>query len=257
MQQRLTALENGSGGKFNTSPADMPMMMGRKGDMRWFDTGPILLLTQDPNSRLEVRVAKENLQGDRDDLELSFDMTMNGESHEGGASRVLLTMQKEDGIWRLSEVGLTFKMKLDGSFIDAFSKQMKSMSGGTTVSTLTPTPTEVPSRSMPARELSASEKAALDGLRQMLAAQTQYRSANSTVGFSCDAADLNVTQTSGYRTMIVGCKGTPVTSFKITVTPMGMGSKGQRAFCSDESGEIRYSDDGRGISCLSEKNRIE
>lgn len=134
---------------------------------------------------------------------------------------------------------------------------MKSMSGGTTVSTLTPTPTEVPSRSMSARELSASEKAALDGLRQLLAAQTQYRSANSTAGFSCDAADLNVAQTSGYRTMIVGCKGTPVTSFKVTVTPMGMGSKGQRAFCSDESGEIRYSDDGRGISCLSEKNRIE
>jgi hypothetical protein len=57
--------------------------------------------------------------------------------------------------------------------------------------------------------------------------------------------------------MIVGCKGAPVANYKITLTPMGMGIKGRRAFCADESGVVRYSDDGRGISCLSENNRIE
>jgi len=149
-------------------------------------------------------------------------------------------------------------MKLDGALIESFSKQMKSMGGGAAVSTLTATPpTETPSRSMSARDLSANETAALDGLRQLLSAQTQYRGANPNAGYSCDAAALSVNDISGYRTMIVGCKGSPVTNYKITLTPVGMASKGQRAFCADESGQVRYSDDGKGISCLSEKNRIE
>ena len=256
MQTRLAAIDNGARERF--SPSSGLPMMGRKDDIRWFETGPLLLMTQDANSRLEVRIEKENLRGDRDDLELSFSATMNGETHEGGTSRVLLTMQNEDGIWRLSEIGLTFKMKLDGSFIESFSKQMKAMGGGASVTTLTATtPAEKPSRTMSARDLSANETAALSGLRQLLAAQTQYQQANPAAGYSCDVATLSVNDVSGYRTMIVGCKGSPVTSYKVTLTPIGMGSKGQRAFCADESGEVRYSDNGRGIDCLSEKNRIE
>jgi hypothetical protein len=231
--------------------------MGRKDDVRWFETGPLLLMRQDANSRLEVHIAKENLQGDRDDLELSFSATMSGETHEGGDSRVLLTMQNEDGIWRLSEVGLTFKMKLDGSFIESFTKQMKATGGGATMSSLTTRPTVTPSRSLSAGNLSAKESAAVDGLRQLLAAQTQYRGANPDAGYSCDANTLSASDVNGYRTMIVGCKGSPVASYKITLTPMGTGAKGQRAFCADESGVVRYSDDGRGITCLSERNRIE
>ena len=256
MQTRLAAIDTGARERF--SPSSGLPMMGRKDDVRWFETGPLLLMRQDANSRLEVRIENENLQGDRDDLELSFAATMNGEMHEGGSSRVILTMQNEDNIWRLSEIGLTFKMKLDGSLIESFSKQMKSMTGGATVSTLTATtPSETPARRMSARDLNPAETAALQGLRQMLTAQTQYRVANPTLGFGCDVSALGVGDINGYRTMIVGCKGDPVNAYKITLTPVGMSAKGQRAFCADESGEVRYSDDGKGISCLSEKNRIE
>jgi hypothetical protein len=254
MQSRLAAIDIGTRDRF--SPSSGLPVMGRNDDVRWFETGSLLVMRQDANSRLEVHIAKENLQGDRDDLELSFSGTMNGETHEGGDSRVLLTMQNEDGIWRLSEVGLTFKMKLDGSLIESFAKQMKAVGGGPKMSTLT-TPTETPSRRMSAGSLSIRESAAVDALRQLLAAQTQYRGANPDVGYSCDSTSLSVNDVSGYRTMIVGCKGTPVTNFKVTLTPIGVGSRGQRAFCADESGQVRYSDDGKGISCLSEKNWIE
>lgn len=260
MQQRLAALDPASHGRFSTSPADYPGMIGRKTNMRWFESGPILLLNQDANSRLEVRVEKEDLVTDRDDLELSLNFGMEGKSFgDPRGTRVLLTMQKEDGIWRLSEVGFTFKMKLDGSFIEAFSKQMKTMmSGSTSVSTLTPTePVQAPSRTMSERELSASEEAALNRLREMLAAQTKFRTSNPQAGFACDSSALGVNDVDGYRMMIVGCKGDPVSNYKITLTPIGLGVKGKRAFCADESGIVRYSDDGKGVSCLSEKNRIE
>ena len=256
MQARLASLMDKTGQNFMKSPADFPTSMGRKGEMRWFETGPILLMAQDANWRMEVRVEKENLSGERCDLELSFAMNMDSQSPtQPNDTRVLLTMIKEDTIWRLSEFGLTFKMKLDGSFIEALSQQFGAIQSGTT-STLTRT-VPISNRTMSAADLTPDEIAALDVVRDLLLAETRYRSADPNNGFTCDPGELGVGEVRGYRAMIVGCKGTPVASFKVTLTPIGMGIKGRRAFCSDESGVIRYSDDGRGLSCLSEDNRIQ
>lgn len=257
MQARLAALAPEARGRFMSNPTELPTAMGRKNDIRWFEAGPILLLMQDPNSRLELRIEKENMQGDRDDFELSMQFAMSGKSYgDGNDSRLLLTMQKEDGIWKLSEVGFFLKMKLDGTFIEAFAKQMGTAVRASGETTLTAS-TTTPSRRMSAQDLNPSESVALLSLRQMLAAQTQYRASNPDAGFACDTAALSVQEVGDYRTMIVGCKGTPVANYKITLTPVGMGIKGRRAFCADETGVVRYSDDGRGITCLSENNRIE
>ena len=115
---------------------------------------------------------------------------MNGETHEGGTSRVLLTMQNKDNIWRLSEIGLTFKMKLDGALIESFSTDEIHGRRSRRLDADCHPPTETPLRSMSARDLSANETAALDGLRQILAAKTQYRGANPNAGYSCDPARI-------------------------------------------------------------------
>lgn len=260
MLQRMAALSSGSGAHmgFPTSPEALPMAMGRsKGDMRWFETGPLLMLAQDSNGRCEVKVEKDELQGDRDDLELSFNVAGNRQlPNFGDGTRVLLTMQKEDGIWRLSEFGLNFKMKLDGTFLEAMAKRM-SASSGVVTSSSTLTPSEpVAAKKMSAQALSPSEAIALASVQKILEAQKQYRAANPAAGFTCNADALGVADTNGYRTMLVGCKGTPVASFKVTMTPVGMSIKGQRAFCADETGVVRFADDGRGLSCLSEHNQI-
>jgi hypothetical protein len=260
MLQRIAAISSGSGAHMGlpASPQSLPMAIGRKGDMRWFETGPILLLAQDANGKCEVKVDKENLQGDRDEIELSFNAVGNGQAMNfGNGSRVMLTMQKEDDIWRLSEFGLTFKMKLDGSFLEAMAKQMGAMNKIVLASDAPPTPADaIPAKRMSVQDLSPTELAALSSLQKILESQKQYQSTNPAAGFTCNADALAVTEVNGYRTMLVGCKGTPVSAFKVTLTPVGMGIKGQRAFCADETGVLRFADDGRGLSCLSEHNQI-
>ncbi len=260
MQEKIALMDPSVRQRFTMSPGDLPSpSMGRKGEVRWFEQGPLLMLTQDANSKLEIRVEKEELAADRDDLELSLHYTTNGQSYgDGNTTRVLLTMQQEDGIWRLSDVGFTMTVKLDGSLIENFSRQMSAMTASQTVTPATvATPEPLPVRKMAAHDLNATETAAVESVRQLLAAQAQYRAANPHAGYTCETSSLAVTDVTGYRTMVVGCKGNPVTSFKITLTPVGMGIRGQRAFCADQSGVVRFADDGHGITCLSEDNRIE
>jgi hypothetical protein len=260
MQQRIAAISSGSGAhmSFPTSPQSLPMGMAQHGDVRWFDSGPLLMLAKDPNSQLEVRIEKENLLADRDELDLTFSASGTGAAPNfGNGTRVMLAMQKEDGIWRLSEFGLSFKMKLDGSFLEAMAKQMGAMNKAVlTDAPAMSSPEPVSAKKMAAQDLSVPEGAALASLRQILDAQKQYRTANPTAGFTCNLDSLGLPEVNGYRTMLVGCKGTPISSFKVTLTPVGMGIKGQRAFCADETGVLRFADDGRGLSCLSEKNQI-
>jgi hypothetical protein len=257
MQQRIAAITSGSSTGFSASPQTLNAAFGRKNNLRWFETGPVLLVMQDANSRLEVKVERENLQAERDDIDLSFKVTTTGQTPNfGNGTRIMLTMQKEEGIWRLSEFGLTFRMKLDGSFLEAMARQMNLMTK-TTMPASAVTAEPVPVRKMSAEDLSAPEKAALNSLQQLLTAQKEYRAANPSIGFTCDPESLSAKEISGYRTMIVGCKGNPTSSYKITLTPAGMMTKGWRSFCADESGVARYSDDGQGISCLSEHNQIE
>jgi hypothetical protein len=260
MLQRIAALNSGPGAHMGlpTSPQSLPIGMAQKGDVHWFDSGPLLLLCKDPNSQLEVRVEKETLLADRDDLDLAFNASGNSPTPNfGNGARVMLTMRKEDGIWRLSEFGLSFRMKLDGSFLEAMAKQMGGMNRpALTGSPSMSSPEPVPVKKISAQQLSPTEGAALTAIQKIIAAQKEYRSTNPASGFTCNFDALGVTEVSSYRTMLVGCKGMPVASFKVTLTPVGTGAKGQRAFCADESGVVRFADDGRGLSCLSERNQV-
>jgi hypothetical protein len=51
----------------------------------------------------------------------------------------------------------------------------------------------------------------------------------------------------GYRYTLSGCDHTPVRSFRVMAEPIA--GKG-RAYCSDNTNNLRASEDGRGMTCL-------
>jgi hypothetical protein len=53
----------------------------------------------------------------------------------------------------------------------------------------------------------------------------------------------------GFVFKISDCSGTPATGFHLTAAPNG-NTLGQRAFCADQSGPIRSSNDGIPATCL-------
>jgi len=61
---------------------------------------------------------------------------------------------------------------------------------------------------------------------------------------------------SGYVFAITGCDVPPASRYRTTAIPADPDSE-MRAFCSDESGVIRYSTDGKAASCLSEGVPLE
>jgi hypothetical protein len=54
----------------------------------------------------------------------------------------------------------------------------------------------------------------------------------------------------GYVFALSGCDGSPAARYSVSAVPADP-SSGTRAFCSDESGVIRSSADGKAESCLS------
>jgi hypothetical protein len=108
-------------------------------------------------------------------------------------------------------------------------------------------------------------------------AQVSYASTFPELGFTCSLSDLgrnpedNDTENEevelnphsaalldpelaggridGYTSSIEDCSGSPVDHYRVAAVPDSR-QEGLRAFCSDQSAVIRFSDDAEGGSCL-------
>jgi hypothetical protein len=60
---------------------------------------------------------------------------------------------------------------------------------------------------------------------------------------------------SGYTFVFTGDGATPSYAYTITATPVTVGTTGQRMFCSDQSGVIRF--DPTGAGCTNTSNPIQ
>jgi type IV pilus assembly protein PilA len=56
---------------------------------------------------------------------------------------------------------------------------------------------------------------------------------------------------SGYSFVWTGDGATPSVAYTLTATPLSVGGSGQRQFCSDQAGAIRYDPSGAGCSGVS------
>jgi type IV pilus assembly protein PilA len=123
--------------------------------------------------------------------------------------------------------------------------------------------------------IAANEASAVGSLRTLNTAEITYNTSYPQAGFACTLAqmgpvsggtasstaagliDANLASgtKSGYSFALSGCSGTPAVDYKTTGTPVSPGTTGQRYFCSDSSGVIKY-DATSGANCLTNGNPI-
>ena len=123
--------------------------------------------------------------------------------------------------------------------------------------------------------IAANEASAVSSLRTLNTAEIAYQTTYPSVGFTCTLTNLGGTaspptstaaglidgvlaagQKSGYSFALSSCTGTPVVTYSSVGVPVSVGQTGQRSFCSDQSGVIRYGADGAAATCQSGNNPI-
>ena len=119
--------------------------------------------------------------------------------------------------------------------------------------------------------MQANEASAVGSLRMVNTSAVTYSSTYLNVGFPTNMADMGganpctATSTtaciledsiaqgtkSGYSFLWVGDGATPSVSYSLTATPLNVGGSGQRQFCTDQAGVIRYDPSGAGCNAAS------
>ena len=238
-------------------------------NLQTFETGPVLLATENPKTgqKVEITVENDTLRGDRDDIELSFQVYKNGRAQQTPfMPQMTFSMKQEQQVWTLNEVSVTIHLPLaDPELLKAFTEGMKNASANTaSTSKVAFTP-----RSEAPVQPAGTDAMVVAAMRTIVTAEVTYASTYPAVSFTCTLSSLdgfgggepNERQAMlissglasgrkyGFIFTLSGCSGAPATSFQLTATPNGAYS-GRKAFCSDQSGVIRSSDDGNPATCL-------
>ena len=213
-----------------------------------FDSGPILLEADDPRDggKVELTVDGDNLSGEEDQIEVALHMSKNGKEENTlpFTPRVTFAMKMESDVWRLNEIIFTLHIPLgDPDFLKRIEEQQESQ----------------------------KEQAAKWGLQSIMTAENSYHAVHGN--YACSLSDLRQNQQSkvgtpvamnmlpddlaggkrsGYIFAITGCDGT---QYRVVAEPETPGSG--RALCSDESGAVRASADGKATTCLSSGEALE
>ncbi len=233
-----------------------------------FETGPVMFSADDPKTgqKIELVVENDSLHGDRDDIELSVRTYKNNELQKTPfMPRFVFSMKTESGLWALREISIAIKLPLDDpDLLKSISDGMKARAAvaGPQIHMQGAAPGQISSTTF------TSDTNVLSDVRKILAAETTYASTYSDVGYTCTLSDLDgfgaaepnehqamligsglaAGRHQGYAFSLSGCRGTPATSFHLTLAPIGE-SFGRRAFCADQSGAIRSSPANSAATC--------
>jgi hypothetical protein len=212
-----------------------------------FETGPILLVSEEPQTqqKFEVSVEQDNLVGDENQIDLSFHMYRKGRQETLPViPRLTFMMKTEAGTWKLDEIALSVRMPLaDPDYLKGLVKDLKK------------------------KQQSSNEMMANSSLRAIIAAETRFHAAHAERGYTCSLSELGKLgadespesrgrpvdgelasgMKNGYIFAITGCDGL---HYKVAAEP-ATSAAGQHAFCTDESGDIKLSSDGKATTCLS------
>jgi hypothetical protein len=240
--------------------------------LQTFETGSVLLATEDPNSgqKIEITVENDSLQGDQDDIEVSFQTYKNGQpARTPYMPHVTFSMKQETGIWKLNEISVTLHLPLaDPDFLKSITEGMKAHAAASAQLQSTSQSSIPAQSSMPTFGSTASDANVIAAMRNILAAEATYTSTYRSVGYTCTISDLDgfgASERNEHQAMLINsglasgkrygyvftlseCGGTPASSFHLTAVPNGYGY-GHRAFCADQSGAVRSSADGNPANC--------
>jgi hypothetical protein len=251
-----------------------------------FETGAVMLTAADAKGqKFEIVVVNDSLKGNEDSIEVSFHTYKEQVVQRTPyLPRMTFVMKTEAGVWKLNEIQFTVRVPLaDPDFLKSITDGIKSRSAASSpLLTLTQgTPGQTSTMQTPMMQTSAmqtslqptiafgNDGAVLGTMRSILSAEVTYSRTYHAVGYTCTLSDLdgfgggeaNEHQAMlipsglaggkkyGYVFALSGCAGNPATAFHLTAAPAG-NSFGRKAFCSDQSGAIRYSAEGNTAMCL-------
>src|ERR1019366_7207899 len=155
-------------------------------NVKTFETGSVLLATEDPKNdqKFEVTVENDALRGDQDDIELSFQVYKNGQAERTPfMPQMTFSMKQEAQVWTLNEISVTIHLPLaDPDFLKAITEKMKPQSGAT--GTFTP-------RTDISVQAAGSDAMVVSAMRTILTAEVTYASSYPAVGYTCSLSTLD------------------------------------------------------------------
>ena len=205
--------------------------------------GPVLLRLEDPRTHQKTEVTfDDDLAGDEDDIALGFHVYKEGEEEAHWFDpKITLRMQQEQSIWKIMEIGFSARLPIGNpDFLDAMVKsfqkehqQMGEMFDRVAVEQINRSEAQYLNKY-------GTYACSLDVLGKAL----QVRMQNNQ-GYDPVKSELEQAQSYGYALKLSACSGA---GYTLTAAPTSGSGK---AFCSDEGGKLRYSDDGKAESCVS------
>jgi hypothetical protein len=224
--------------------ADAGRQIAAQGEhVETFDTGPNILVVEQAKGteKFEVTVEHDSLLGEADEIELSFHLYKDGQPVPlPVVPRFTFTLQKENGIWRLTEVTAAAHVPLtDADYLKSLRQQQDE----------------------------ANETAAQTRLTMISIAEKGYAANHADRGYTCSLSALFTPDPStpretsfydpgqgneewnGYRFAIAGCEGSPASKYRLTAIPSDPDSE-MKTFCVDESGAVKFVKRGKPSSCF-------
>lgn len=267
----LAALEKGGAMANLQQYSLMASHFHTEGNLQTFETGPVLMSSQDPKTgqKIETIVEQDTLRGDQDEIELSFQIYKDGQAQRTPfMPQMTLSMKQEAQVWRLNEVSVTIHLPLaDPDLLKTITDKMKPPIADSSAF--------VPQK-QPATASSGSDAMVLGAMRRILTAEVTYAASYPVVGFSCTLGDLDgfgSAERNEHQAMLIdsglasgkrygfvftlsGCTGTPATTFQLSAAP-APNVFGRKAFCADQSAIIRSSQDGNPATCLASGTPVQ
>lgn len=241
-------------------------------NVQTFETGSIMISSENSKTgeKMEIIVESDSLRGDQDDIEVLPHIYKNGQEQPTSfMPQITFSMKQEERVWKLNEVSVTLHLPLaDPALLKAISEKMTphvettmAIAPHGQISAQTPAPVSATS--------AGSDAMVLTAMRTILFAETTYAQRYPAVGYTCSLSSLDgfgAGEPNEHQAMLIhsglasgkrygfvftvsDCSGNPATTFHLTAAP-NANTFGRKAFCTDQSGAIRSSDDGNAATCV-------
>jgi hypothetical protein len=264
MQSKLQNMMKGSP---DNAPSPLQLLAGANSPggskMQSFDIGQILFAFNNPqeHERYEVEIDSEEPRGEEDTMGLSLHLVRSGVEREIPVGlKLVVKLKRQTGIWRLNAVTMTATLPIGDPRILEQSWWGPALAAAAGASDET--------AATPAVVIDERPKMnPLRAVRMIGMAENLYVQRHPGAGYTCALSDLvNIGKGmdeegmyqfmdaefanglyNGYRFTITGCERTPARMFRVIAEPVGGRGK---AYCSDNTNNLRAADDGRGTTCL-------
>jgi hypothetical protein len=264
MQNKLQNMMKGSP---DNAPSPLQLLAGANSPggskMQSFDIGPILFAFNNPqeHERYEVEIDSEEQRGEEDTMGLSLHLVRNGVEREIPVGlRFVVKLKRQTDMWRLNAVTMSATLPVGDPRILEKSWWGPVMAAAGVASDDMAVTSAVVIDERPKMN-------PLRAVRMIGMAENLYAQTHPGAGYTCSLSNLvNIGKGmdeegmykfmdaefagglyNGYRFTISGCERAPAKIFRVVAEPVGGRGK---AYCSDNTNNLRAADDGRGATCL-------